>query len=228
MSNINFHHTDCMTFMASKPDKCYDLAIVDPPYGIGQPKQGNLKGYNGRKSLEERLQKNRLNTGAGKLKDRKLNTSNCEWDNEIPSDEYFAELKRVSKNQIIWGGNYFPLPPTRCIIVWDKVQPWENFSQVEIAWTSFDSPAQLYKYDNRTGDKIHPTQKPIDLYRWILQKYAKPNDKILDTHGGSMSIAIACDKENFDFDICEIDTDYFNAGVHRYNEYKRQLTMNFT
>lgn len=225
MAKIEFYNIDCVEFMKTKPDGYYDLAIVDPPYGIGQPKQGNLKGYNGRKSLEERLQKNRLNTGAGKLKDRKLNTSNCEWDNEIPSDEYFAELKRVSKNQIIWGGNYFPLPPSRCIICWDKVQPWENFSQVELAWTSFDSPAQLYRYDNRTGDKIHPTQKPISLYRWVLQKYAKEGYKILDTHGGSMSIAIACDKENFDLDICEIDEQYFEAAKKRYEIHKQQLTM---
>jgi site-specific DNA-methyltransferase (adenine-specific) len=225
MAKIEFYNIDCVEFMKNKPDGYYDLAIVDPPYGIGQPKQGNLKGYNGRKSLEERLQKNRLNTGAGKLKDRKLNTSNCEWDNEIPSDEYFAELFRVSKNQIIWCGNYFPLPPSRCIICWDKVQPWENFSQVELAWTSFDSPAQLYRYDNRTGDKIHPTQKPISLYRWVLQKYAKEGYKILDTHGGSMSIAIACDKENFDLDICEIDEQYFEAAKKRYEIHKQQLTM---
>jgi site-specific DNA-methyltransferase (adenine-specific) len=225
MAKIEFYNIDCIEFMKTKPDNYYDLAIVDPPYGIGQPKQGNLKGYNGRKSLEERLQKNRLNTGAGKLKDRKLNTSNCEWDNEIPSDEYFAELKRVSKNQIIWGGNYFPLPTSRCIICWDKVQPWENFSQVELAWTSFDSPAQLYRYDNRTGDKIHPTQKPISLYRWVLQKYAKEGYKILDTHGGSMSIAIACDKEGFDLDICEIDEQYFEAAKKRYEIHKQQLTI---
>ena len=225
MSEINFYNVDCVEFMKTKPDNYYDLAIVDPPYGIGQPKQGNLKGYNGRKSLEERLQKNRLNTGAGKLKDRKLNTSNCEWDNEIPSQEYFSELKRVSKNQIIWGGNYFPLPPSRCIICWDKVQPWENFSQIELAWTSFDSPAQIYKYDNRTGDKIHPTQKPIDLYRWLLLKFAKPGFKILDTHGGSMSSAIAADKEGFDLDICEIDKSYFDSATMRYKLHKRQQVL---
>ena len=225
MSEINFYNVDCVEFMKTKPYNYYDLAIVDPPYGIGQPKQGNLKGYNGRKSLEERLKKNRLNTGAGKLKDRKLNTSNCEWDNEIPSQEYFDELRRVSKNQIIWGGNYFPLPPSRCIICWDKVQPWENFSQIELAWTSFDSPAQIYKYDNRTGDKIHPTQKPIDLYRWILLKYAKEGYKILDTHGGSMSSAIAADKEGFDLDICEIDKSYYEAATMRYKLYKRQQVL---
>ncbi len=216
---------DCMEGMARYPDNYFDLAIVDPPYGIGQTKQGNHKGYNSRKSLEERLQKNRLNTGAGKLKDRKLNTSNCEWDNEIPSDEYFAELKRVSKNQIIWGGNYFPLPPSRCIICWDKVQPWENFSQVELAWTSFDSPAQLYRYDNRTGGKIHPTQKPVKLYEWIINKYAKQGDKILDTHLGSGSSRIAAYEMGFDFTAFELDKEYFEAQEKRYNAHIAQLKL---
>lgn len=211
--------------MKSKPDGFYSLAIVDPPYGIGQPKQANLKGYNGRKSLEERLEKNRLNTGSVKLKNRKLNQSNCDWDNQIPSPEFFTELFRVSKNQIIWGGNYFPLPPTRCVIVWDKVQPWENFSQVELAWTSFDSPAPLYRFDNRTGNKIHPTQKPIDLYRWTLHKFATKGMNILDTHGGSMSSAIACDMEGYDLDICEIDKEYFDSGVARFKEYRRHPVM---
>lgn len=192
-----------MDFMKDIPDKFYDLAIVDPPYEL--PKDSS--------------------NGRGKLKNRTFNKMDIlKWD-KLPTSEYFNELKRISKNQIIWGGNYFPLPPTRCIIVWDKIQPWENFSQVEIAWTSFNSPAQIYKFDNRTGSKIHPTQKPIDLYRWTIGKYAKQGDKILDTHGGSMSIAIACDKEGFDLDVCEIDKEYFDAGVKRYSEYKRQLTL---
>lgn len=230
---LDLYHCDNMELMASYPDKYFDLSIVDPPYGIGQPKQGNLKGYNGRKSLEERLHKNRLNIGAGKLKDRKLNTSNCEWDNEIPSPEYFEQLRRVSKNQIIWGGNYFPLPPSRCIICWDKCQPWENFSQVELAWTSFDMPASLYRYDNRTGDKIHPTQKPTDLYAWILSKYAEPNQKILDTHFGSGSIALAVDKANrldgmnLHLTACEIDNDYIDASIKRISQSIKQQTINF-
>jgi site-specific DNA-methyltransferase (adenine-specific) len=222
-----------MKFMAEVSDKYYDLAIVDPPYGIGQPNQSNLKGYNGRESLNDRMEKNRLNNGSGKLKNRVLNNSKINWDNEIPSDEYFSELKRISKNQIIWGGNYFPLPPSRCIICWDKVQPWENFSQVELAWTSFDSPAQLFRFDNRTGGKIHPTQKPVALYEWLLSKYAKPNDKIIDTHGGSGSIAIAVDKANtldntnYSLDIIELDKDYFDASVNRFNKYKSQQTIQF-
>ena len=218
---IEITNEDNMQLMARYPDKYFDLAVVDPPYGIGQPKQGNLKGYKGRKTLEERLQKNRLNTGCGKLKDRKLNTSNCEWDNSVPTDEYFEELKRISKQQIIWGGNYFNLPPSRCILCWDKMQPWENFSQVELAWTSFDSPAQLYRYDNRTGDKIHPTQKPIQLYAWIFKKYAKQGDKIIDTHFGSGSIACAVheansiDKMDLSLVACELDKDYFESSIQR-------------
>lgn len=217
--NSSVYLMDCMELLKQTPDNYYSLAIVDPPYGIGQPKQSNLKGYNGRKSLAERLDKNRLNGGGGKLKNRKLNTSNCGWDNQIPSDEYFKELMRVSQNQIIWGGNYFPLPPTRCIICWDEVQPWENFSQIEIAWTSFDSPARIFKYDNRTGDKIHPTQKPVSLYDWILKNYSKPSDKILDTHLGSGSSRIAAYKKNLEFVGCEIDKDYFEDEENRFKNF---------
>lgn len=216
---------DCVAGMKEYPDKYFDLAIVDPPYGIGQPKQGNLKGYNGRPDLETRMKKNRLNTGAGKLKDRVLNTANTEWDNETPSDEYFVELWRVSKERIIWGGNYFDLPPTRGIICWDKMQPWENFSQIEYAWTSFDKPAALYKFDNRTGNKIHPTQKPIELYRWLLNKYAEKGQRILDTHLGSGNSRIAADKDGFDFTGFEINKDYYDLSENRFNTYKSQLRI---
>jgi site-specific DNA-methyltransferase (adenine-specific) len=188
--------------------KKWSLGLVDPPYGIGG----------------DSLHSNRILKNAGKLKDRILNTGNTKWD-IAPEQIYFDTLKNVTANQIIWGGNYFPLPPTRCIIVWDKVQPWENFSQVEIAWTSFKSPASLYKYDNRTGDKIHPTAKPIDLYRWILQKYAKAGDTILDTHGGSMSSAIACDMEGFELDICELDKEYFDKALIRFKIYEQQQKL---
>jgi site-specific DNA-methyltransferase (adenine-specific) len=226
INGMEFYNADNIEIMAGIPDKYFDIAIVDPPYGIGQPKQQNLKGYDGRKSLEDRLQKNRLNQGSGKL-----NNSNCEWDNNIPTDEYFKELFRISKNQIIWGGNYFPLHPTRCIICWDKVQPWENFSQIELAWTSFDTPAQIYKFDNRTGDKIHPTQKPIKLYEWIIKKYCKQGDKIIDTHLGSGSIAIAVhnantlDKMELSFTGIELDKDYFDASMLRIENHVKQLTL---
>ena len=219
------YNMDCMDLMKQYPDNYFDLAVVDPPYGIGQPKQSNLKGYNGRLDLNSRIQKNRLNIGAGKLKNRVLNKSNTEWDNAIPDDLYFIELKRCSKNQIIWGGNYFPLPPTRCVICWDKMQPWENFSQWEMAWTSFDSPAQIYKFDNRTGNKIHPTQKPVSLYDWIFKKYAKENYKILDTHLGSGSSRIAAYKSKLNFIGCELDKEYFEAAEKRFNIFKSQLRL---
>lgn len=185
---------DCMEYMKSISDKFFDLAIVDPPYGLDK------------KSTH----------GRGKLKNRCLNSGNIQrWDTR-PSKQYFEELFRVSKNQIIWGGNYFNLPPTRCIICWDKMQPWPNFSQIEIAWTSFNSPAKIFKYDNRTDDKIHPTQKPISLYAWILKNYAKSGNKIFDSHLGSGSNRIAAYKLGFDFYATEIDKDYFEAQEDRF------------
>ena len=129
----------------------------------------------------------------------------CDWDFYPPSEDYFRELERVSKNRIIWGGNYFQLPPTRGILCWDKMQPWENFSQFELAWTSFDF-------------KIHPTQKPIALYHWVLKKFAKQGDKILDTHLGSGSSRIAAYKMGFDFYATEIDKDYFQAQEKRFKK----------
>ena len=206
---------DCMEYMDGLKDGEYQLAIVDPPYGIGAPKQAATP-------CQRAKGANRLNQGSGKLKDRALNQSNCEWDNAIPDQKYFDELLRVSCNQIIWGGNYFPLPPTRCIIAWDKVQPWENFSQVELAWTSFDSPAQLFKFDNRTGDKIHPTAKPVALYKWLLSRYAKPGDKILDTHGGSGSSVIACLDMGFSIVWIEKYEDYYEAAIKRIQTFVAQ------
>jgi site-specific DNA-methyltransferase (adenine-specific) len=225
LGNIKLYNADCMDILRKTPDKYYSLSIVDPPFGIRQPKQGNLKGYNGRKSLEDRLKKNRLNAGVGKPQNGTLSTSNCEWDNAIPTDEYFDELFRVSKNQIIWGGNYFYLPPTRGIICWDKVQPWDNFSQIEYAWTSFNVPAKLFRFDNRTGDKIHPTQKPVQLYKWLLLNYAKEGDTILDTHFGSLSIGIACHDMKFDLTAIELDKDYYEQAKKRLQLHQRQLTL---
>jgi site-specific DNA-methyltransferase (adenine-specific) len=208
-----------MVLMARYPDNYFDLALVDPPYGINAPNMSATPN-------QRRSGLKRLNGGGGKLKNRVLNTAKkIEWDNEIPTDEYFAELKRVSKNQIIWGGNYFPLPPSRCIICWDKMQPWENFSQIELAWTSFDSPAQIFKFDNRTGGKIHPTQKPVQLYKWLLNKYAKQGDKILDTHLGSGSIAIATHDYGFDLTACELDKEYFDKAMQRINNHVAQQKL---
>jgi len=197
------YNMDCMEGMKQFPDKYFELAIVDPPYGL--PKDSTH--------------------GRGKLKNRILNNGSLElWDKQ-PPPEYFEELRRVSVNQIIWGGNYFDLPPTRGIICWDKCQPWENFSQWEMAWTSFSKPAALFKFDNRTKDKIHPTQKPVELYKWLLSKFAKPGDKILDTHVGSASSLIACYEYGFDFIGFEIDKDYYEAAQKRLQAVMPQVSM---
>lgn len=229
---------DCMQGMKRYPDKYFDLAIVDPPYGINaenmqmgsNPKRkGEFNNGSGPAISTAARLKGRLNTGSGTLKNRKLNTSSIGWDGSIPPDEYFEELFRVSKNQIIWGGNYFDLGATRCVLCWNKLQPWENFSQWEMAWTSFDKPAALFTYSNTGGNnfesKIHPTQKPRQLYKWLLHKYANPGDKILDTHLGSGSSRIAAHDMGFDFTGFEIDKDYFEASEKRFHQHIAQLTM---
>lgn len=190
------YNMDCMEYLKSIPDKFFDLAIVDPPYA---------------------LSKESSSRGCGKLKDRIFNRSEIykTWDKK-PPETYFTELFRVSKDQIIWGGNYFNLPPARCMVCWDKCQPWDNFSQIEIAWTSFDRPAKIFRFDNRTGDKIHPTQKPVELYAFLLSSFACPGDKILDTHLGSGSSRIAAYKMGFDFYATEIDKEYFDAQEERF------------
>lgn len=157
---LTITNEDNMAMMARYPDKYFDLAIVDPPYGINAPNMTmgsnpnrNEPGQYGGVSTAVKL-KGRLNSGGGKLKNRMLNKSNINWDNSKPTEEYFKELKRVSKNQIIWGGNYFVLPPSRCMLCWNKLQPWENFSQFELAWTSFDKPAGLVSLSNTGGGII--------------------------------------------------------------------------
>lgn len=204
---ITLHNKDCLEAMLEMADNQFDLAIVDPPYGIAD----NPSRHKGSGRLKNRL----LNLNADKF---------AQWDIP-PTQQYFDELMRVSKNQIIWGGNYFDLPPTRCIICWDKKQPWPNFSQIEMAWTSFDNPAKIFRFDNRTKDKIHPTQKPIQLYKWILQNYAKDGDSILDTHLGSGSIAIACHDMGFDLTAYEIDEEYFAAAQQRLKKHQQQLKL---
>jgi len=198
-----------MELMARYPDKYFDLAIVDPPYGINMAM--------GHKGSEKRGDKNKYKTFAG-------------GDNEIPSSEYWNELFRVSKNQIVWGGNYMieHLYPTPCFIVWDKKQP-EQFSMAmcEFAWTSFTSPAKIYTKRVVGADnvRVHPTQKPVDLYKWLLHNYANEGDKILDTHLGSGSIAIACHDMGFDLTACELDKDYYEAAMKRLKLHQAQLTL---
>lgn len=188
------YNVDCLEYMKSLPDKYFDLCIADPPYGLDK------------KSTH----------GRGKLKNRIINKGNIQkWDVR-PTEEVFAEMLRISKNQIVWGGNYFPLPPTRCFICWDKVQPFDNFSQCEMAWTSFNYPAKLFRFDNRTSGKIHPTQKPVVLYSWLLNNFAKEGDKIFDPFLGSGSSRIAAYKKGFDFYACELDKDYYEAQEERF------------
>ena len=229
MLDCGFYNMDCMEGMKQFPDQFFDLAIVDPPYGIGADNFNNGSGAKKDKGAKYgsavRCRKNRLNQGSGKLKNRLLNQSDCSWDMEPPKQEYFEELRRVSRNQIIWGGNYFNLPPTRGIIVWDKVQPWENFSQVEIAWSSFDKPAALYRQGNTMSGKIHPTQKPVALYLWLLSKYSKDGDKILDTHVGSASSLIACRRAGLEYWGFEIDQTYYKAAKERLDREIAQVNI---
>lgn len=227
---------DCMDVMSRYPDKYFDLAVVDPPYGINATNMQmgsapNRKGngqYPG-ESTAVKLKKGRLNGGSGKLKNRALNTMNCDWDYKRPTEEYFNELFRVSKNQIIWGGNYFYLPATRCVVCWDKMQPWDNFSQWEMAWTSFDKPAKMYRISNTGGvnaeTKIHPTQKPVALYDNIFRDFATEGMKVIDTHLGSGSSRISAYKAKVEFVACEINKDYFDAQENRFKNYIMQLSM---
>ena len=185
--------------MAGLPDKAFDLAIVDPPYGLG-----DKLAIGGTKHMKfcDRYQKS------------------TQWD-VAPPEEYFTELKRVSKNQIIWGGNYFDLGPTRGYSVWDKQQPVPNFSATEFAWSSFDVPSKIFRASNNQhdiGGRIHPTQKPVALYEWLLTSYAKPGQRILDTHLGSGSSAIACNNLGFELVGCELDPDYYAAACKRIHQ----------
>jgi site-specific DNA-methyltransferase (adenine-specific) len=216
---IQITNEDNMALMARYPDNYFDLAICDPPYGINIQKMNYTQNIKG---------------GVAKRKDY---SSIGNWDSKTPSQEYFNELFRVSKNQIIWGGNYFLLPLTKSWIVWDKKteDKYSNdFADCELAWNSFDKPAKIVRYlwsgmlQPNMKDKqkrIHPTEKPYQLYKWLLDKYAKPNDKILDTHLGSGSIAIACHDYGFELTACELDKDYYEAALKRLKQHQAQLTI---
>ena len=190
-----------MEYMKNQADDSFDLAIVDPPYGIDINSSGRLGHYGGK----------------GKS-----------WDNGTPDKEYFIELKRISRDQIIWGGNYFDLPPTRCFLIWDKKQPeGVSFASCEYAWTSFDQSAKTYYMRPQNADnvRIHPTQKPVRLYKWLLEKYAKPDQRILDTHLGSGSSAIAAHYFGCDFVGCELDKDYFDSAKDRFDKQTAQNAL---
>ena len=213
---IELYNMDCMDAMKEMKDNEFDLAIVDPPYGIG---------LDGDISIRKPDRPSTWN------KEDKYTRK--DWDKETPIPQYWDELFRVSKNQIVWGGNYFTdnLPVSKCWVFWDKMfDKTFNFSHGELAWTSFDK--QLLKYtissksETRGGkDRIHPTQKPVKLYEWLLTNYAKEGDKILDTHLGSGSIAIACHNLKFDLTGYELDAEYYEAATKRLKQHQAQQRL---
>ena len=202
---IELHNIDCMQYLATLDDNAFDLAIVDPPYGIGE----------GKKTKRTRKKHN-----------NKIVHKNKDWDNSIPNKEYFKELKRVSKNQIIWGANYMVehLPPSMGWIFWEK-KIGGDFSDGELAYTSFNRALKMFTKWSGGNNKIHPTQKPIKLYEWLLMNYAKEGDKILDTHLGSGSIALACHNLGFELTACELDKEYYEAAMKRLKQHQLQLRI---
>jgi site-specific DNA-methyltransferase (adenine-specific) len=205
---------DCMEYLRTLPDNFADLALVDPPYGLDLANM-NMGIGKGKK--------------ASKIQNRKWNPK--DWDKNAPTREYFNQLFRISKNQIIWGGNYFELPPCKNYIIWDKEIPLGlSFADCEMAWTSFDCAPKMFRYSAYLdkANKLHPTAKPIKLYSWIYANYLPQGGKVIDTHLGSGSNRIAADKAgNINFYATEIDADYFNAQEKRWREYKAQAVITF-
>ena len=195
---LTITNEDNMTLMSRYPDNYFELAIVDPPYGIGISKNPVRQKHN-KKS----------------------------WDSSTPNEKYFEELFRVSKNQIIWGGNYFDLPSTQGFFIWDKKQPHDfSLAMCEFAWSSIQKPAKMWSLSiHKEQNKIHPTQKPVELYKWILEHNAKDGDKILDTHLGSGSIALACHDYGFELTACELDTEYYEKAVERIKNHVAQQKL---
>ncbi len=208
---MNITNEDNMKLMARYKDNYFDLAIVDPPYGLGNKTTSGGK-----------------NKSKGGKNYQASKWDNHDWDNEIPNDNYFKELFRVSSRQIIWGGNYFPFiwkNGCRGLITWDKMVYLPTMSQIEYAWYSEDKLPQLVKIDNNDSNRLHPTQKPVKLYEWLLMNYANKGDKILDTHLGSGSIALACHNLKYDLTACELDKEYYTKAMRRLKEHKQQLRM---
>jgi len=215
---IYIENCDNMLLMARYPDNYFDLAIVDPPYGI------DFSNFN---------RTNKASDGT-RVKANKYKNSN--WDDSIPNDEYFIELIRVSKQQIVWGGNYFPIlwnNGCKGFIFWYKGNPVPNFADGELAYTSFNKVAKQFDFryygalqgKTSADDKIHPTQKPKELYRWLLDNYAQEGDKILDTHLGSGSIAIACHDYGFELTACELDKEYYDKAIQRIINHTNQTKL---
>lgn len=214
-----FYLADCMDGMKQFPDGFFDLAIVDPPYGGGANSKAMDGKFGNKGSRFERYRQQMSVERTGGTWATKYGTHISDWD-IAPSREYFEELFRVSKNQIIWGANYFELPPTRCFVVWRKKTISENFTMAmaEYAWTSFNSNAKVFEampQGTKNDPRIHPTQKPVKLYEWLLDKYAKDGDKILDTHVGSASSLIACRNKGFAYWGFEIDPLYYEKAKER-------------
>jgi site-specific DNA-methyltransferase (adenine-specific) len=212
MADIQLLNMDCMEYMAGCKDKAFELAIVDPPYGIHDKllRRGNVSNF-------------------------AILYRNNQWDKQRPNKTYFNELQRISVNQVICGGNYFAdlLPASRGWAVWDKMKDNMTVVNNELIWTSFDMGTKMFRRQdgmdkgimNQERNNIHPTQKPIALYKWLLKTYAKPGDRIFDSHGGSFSSAIACQQMGFDFVGCELDKDYYEMAVARFHKQTRQTEM---
>lgn len=222
---ITITNEDNMELMARYPDNYFDLAIVDPPYGINADKKQNDAG-------KRRLMAEKGNKSGRGWKIYK----ETEWDSETPTDEYFKELFRVSKRQIIWGGNYFNQiwNYSNSFIIWNKKQREFSLADGELAWYSEKEKAvRIFDYSrgealsdaNKSGERIHPTQKPVPLYKWLLNKYAKQGDKILDTHLGSGSIAIACHDYGYELTACELDKEYYDKAIQRIKNHVSQLKL---
>jgi site-specific DNA-methyltransferase (adenine-specific) len=236
---INITNEDNMLLMARYPDNYFDLAIVDPPYGIGEDGRKSK----GRTTRKDGSVRNGIDSRNGATIFRKAaDYSIKEWDSKPPTIEYFNELKRVSKNQIIFGANHFIqtmgaagyYTNSSCWIVWNKLNGENSFADCELAWTSFKTAVRKFDFQWQgmlQGDmknkevRIHPTQKPVKLYEWLLHNYAKEGYKILDTHLGSCSIAIACHNLKFDLTACELDKEYYEASLKRLHNHQSQLTM---
>ena len=213
-------NTDCLEYMRTLPDKAFQLAIADPPYGgAGNDISGQNEIRNCRGRFDKYKQIDCARTGGTWA--AKYGKDIKQWD-VAPTQEFFDELRRVSENQIIWGANYFAMPPTRCFVVWKKLTISESFTMAmaEYAWTSFNSNAKVFECapQGEKGDsRFHPTQKPVALYAWLLKNYAKPGDRIFDPMMGSQSSRIAAYKMGFDYVGCELDKEYFDKGCERFN-----------
>lgn len=253
MSEQIAYNIDCMEYMKTVPDKYFDLAVVDPPYGGGakldnsRSQIGNVEREREREScvVAEQIgnQSNAADSEGCLTATISASRTGGKWATKYqvggvfrkdirhwdiaPSKEYFEELARVSKNQIIWGGNYFYLPPTRCFLIWRKLTISENFTMAmaEYAWTSFNDNAKVFEYVPQGKGRIHPTEKPVALYEWIFKRYAHKGDRIFDSHLGSGTSRIAAKNMDLDFVGCEIDATYFDLQEKRWEQVNEQMTM---